>query len=668
MEFIFSSLDSKDVDSVDSLMKRNSATLGFLSRKALLDYLCRGTVIGAHARDRSLAGYLLYASNPQRIRIAHLCVCQDFRGRGLARSLFEELKARCNTQCVIRLNCRRDYAANDLWPLLDFVPVDEKPGRSIDGLPLTCWEHRLREDKQLDLFKESASDHALDVVIDAQVLFHFNQPLSPESKPSKALLADFLADLICIRLTDEIFHEIERQADPNIRKSSRSLANSYSRVTYDRPQAENYVKGLSSVLPSRTDSDVSDIKHLAQTAASPVSLFVTQDERILRRSQEIANLTDLEVVSPENLVIRLHELLEKETYRTLPISGQALAWRRATSNDARNLVGALLQPGEVKGRLRETIQGLLSEPEACTVEILWRGDEILGARASTLENKGLTISLVRAVKSNHQRLIERFLVWDALTTCPSRGIKAVKLKGDRLLARMSTDLSKMGFQQSGSDFYRLALSGTMARDEFEGELSRYFPDSSESLKHVHPTELLKRCSPVVLEDLAEAAFLIPIKPNHAMSLFDRRNAAADLFGGKSLVLMSWENVYYRRKTHHWMLRAPARLLWYESGKEGAITALSHLEAVEIASPKILFRKFRKLGTLEWKDIFQMCHGDTNTEIMALRFSHTFAFPHPVSLGMLRQLEGRYFVPLQSPRSIEKPLFLKIVETGFAGST
>ena len=221
MQFTISKLNPSDIDRVDDLMKRNSRTLGFLPRAALCDYLNRGTVLGADTDCGRLAGYLLYGSYPDRIRIAHLCVSESFRGRGLAKRLVEELKSKCTTQCVIRLNCRRDYEAHHLWPRLGFIPVDEKPGRSLDGHPLTSWELRIREDSQLDIFRESASDQAIDVVIDSHILFHLNAPESPESKPSRALLADFLADLICIRLTDEVFLEIDRHSDPRIRCASR---------------------------------------------------------------------------------------------------------------------------------------------------------------------------------------------------------------------------------------------------------------------------------------------------------------------------------------------------------------------------------------------------------------------------------------------------------------
>ena len=181
MTYTVSSLTASDMAGVDDLMKRNSRTLGFLPRAALQEALDRGDVLGAHCKGDSLVGYLLYASYPERIRIVHLCVADEHRGTGLARLLYDALETTCTTQCVIRLNCRRDYDAHRLWPKLGFVPVDEKPGRSQDGKLLTCWEHRLRDDKQLDIFKERVSDQALDVAVDAQILFHLDAPDSVES-------------------------------------------------------------------------------------------------------------------------------------------------------------------------------------------------------------------------------------------------------------------------------------------------------------------------------------------------------------------------------------------------------------------------------------------------------------------------------------------------------
>ena len=53
-DFDIHRLDTGDVDSVDRLMKANSATLGFLPREALFSYLEKGWGLGAKRGDGSL--------------------------------------------------------------------------------------------------------------------------------------------------------------------------------------------------------------------------------------------------------------------------------------------------------------------------------------------------------------------------------------------------------------------------------------------------------------------------------------------------------------------------------------------------------------------------------------------------------------------------------------
>ena len=59
-----------DLDAVDELMKRYGSTLGFLPRASLEDYLQKEGVLGARTQDGRLVGYLMYAANRDRFRIA----------------------------------------------------------------------------------------------------------------------------------------------------------------------------------------------------------------------------------------------------------------------------------------------------------------------------------------------------------------------------------------------------------------------------------------------------------------------------------------------------------------------------------------------------------------------------------------------------------------------
>ena len=114
-----------------------------------------------------------------------------------------------------------------------------------------------------------------------------------------------------------------------------------------------------------------------------------------------------------------------------------------------------------------------------------------------------------------------------------------------------------------------------------------------------------------------------------------------------------------------MLTAPARILWYVSGKK-EIIAVSFSDDVVVDSAKELFRKFRKFGILEWRDLFTMCNGDPSRELMVLKFSHTFPFREPISLNDLRDVykENNVGLSLQAPSKVQPEIFHKLFQKGF----
>ncbi|NBB78616.1 MAG: GNAT family N-acetyltransferase [Verrucomicrobia bacterium] len=111
-----------DLDVVDRLGSRYKKTIGFFTKETFRDYLNRNRVLGARTAEGDLVGYLLFADYPDRIRIGQLCVAEEFRGKGIARKLFDRLKDSATGQTVIRLWCRRDFeAANKTWAIRKFL-------------------------------------------------------------------------------------------------------------------------------------------------------------------------------------------------------------------------------------------------------------------------------------------------------------------------------------------------------------------------------------------------------------------------------------------------------------------------------------------------------------------------------------------------------------------
>ncbi len=252
-------LTSADLEAVDELMKHFSRTLGFLPKEAIKSYLEKGSVLGAKNDNQRLVGYLLYADRTNYFRITHLCVLEECQGQGIARQLVNRLKLSADTQKSIRLNCRRDYPANEMWPKLGFVPLGEKPSRSKVEHTLTFWQLTISPEEQLELFRGQTSTDTLDVIIDAQIFFDFEECDSDKTIISKALFSDFLADSLELWITDEMYTEINRQEDQQQRKRSQNRAQNFPMIEYSPDLVDGFVKRLKCILSSDKPSGLSTL-------------------------------------------------------------------------------------------------------------------------------------------------------------------------------------------------------------------------------------------------------------------------------------------------------------------------------------------------------------------------------------------------------------------------
>jgi hypothetical protein len=88
-----------------------------------------------------------------------------------------------------------------------------------------------------------------------------------------------------------------------------------------------------------------------------------------------------------------------------------------------------------------------------------------------------------------------------------------------------------------------------------------------------------------------------------------------------------------------------------------VKACSRLREVVKAGPKQLFKRFRRLGVYAWKDIYSLADSKVESELTALRFSHTERFLNPQSVAMLSTLGVP--PPYPGPRPITHSTFVSI---------
>ena len=676
LEIKITTLTVHDIEDVDRLMRSNSATLGFLPKAALKDYLSKGNVIGALLEDYGLVGYLLYGVTHKHYRITHLCISDSLRQRGIATRLVEELKSRAISQYLITLNCRRDFSANQLWPKLRFIPRGEKPARSGAGRVLTQWCLTLGPNDQPSLFEADSSTTTIDVAIDAQIFFDLVSCATDRATESFALASDFMADLVNLRVTDELLVEIDRNIDTTLRKSHRERARNFPQVRYDVNLAESYEACLKTILPTNSKRALSDIRHLAKTAASETKYFVSRDKRLLNKRRDIAELVALQVLSPTELIVQVHELSDSAEYEPKGVLGLTLQRRRLRSSDLPALnFDTFLAEQEGKGELEGKLNYYLAEPKNNKCDVFESAGVIVAIRLQEYVGKtAIRIHLARAKSTRNRQLFETHLVADTIREAVASNFSVVEFRDSGTFSRLGPCLLDLGFIGSNDNYIRFCFCGIRPLKAMLSEISKSYPEAFPFYNNMSERDIERHCSPLAIPAITNY-FLIPIRPGFAISLVDWKQSADELFGGQESVLLRWNHIYYRSNTRHKMLRLPGRILWYVSSNsprkrktrlQGKVVAISHLDSVELGYPKQLFQKHRHKGIFEWDQIMELCKGDLNKTIMGIEFSHTFSFKRPIILNHLRRIysERNTNLVLQSPSRIPPPIFEEIYRFGF----
>lgn len=360
------------LETVKALWRANSATLGFLPEGAFVDYASQRHILVALDSSGACAGYLLYRVTKGKATIAHLCVARDARGQGHGTALVNHLVANTSHLRGIDLRCRRDFPAYHLWPKLGFAAVKEAPGRAADGSELT---HFWLDHNHPDLFSESTTSASLDAVIDANV---FVDLADTRNEESQGLLADWLQDSIRLCVTPEHYNEFDRNRDAALRRKRRKEADGFHSLESSHADRRKAEQLLTPLFPNlATPRDESDFRHLVRALAGGGGAFVTRDQPMLDRADDVYGVCGLPVVRPAELIGRIDELLREREYQRFQVAGTNRIFRQRASSADDALVEAVKANDEAKRRLRATLQPFFADPQrfAC-VTIRDRAEEV----------------------------------------------------------------------------------------------------------------------------------------------------------------------------------------------------------------------------------------------------------------------------------------------------
>ncbi len=673
------------LDRVISLHRADSRHLGFFPKGAFEEHARAGQILLAFNQQSEVIGYLLYRVAKQRAIIVHLCTALNARGAGVARALVENLKQVTKPLAGIGLRCRQDYDARHVWAKFGFTALHRKAGRSQGGHELTFWWF---DHGHPDLFSlaSSGDENRQQVVVDANVFFDLQCREQRDSEDSKALLADWVQASIELHITKELFNEIDRAGDADLRARSTTALTQYAVVRSDDNRFQKVCDELKPWFPEAAVlRDESDLRQVAYAVAADVSYFVTRDEALADRCEPLYERYGLHVLHPAELISRLDVLEREALYRPARIAGSQLQSRALKSEDVGLVVEAFRdRVTERANDFRKGVLHCLSQPRKIEARFVLDCDQrpVLFGVCDRSQNDLLEVTTLRATAHTMGPTMVRNFLRGALEAATREARSFVVISDAGISESESEALSEFSFVETEGMWVKatlrfvgglaelrtatLALTTATPNKAFDRAIRPAIDaaDHANDLKGIAAIEA--RLWPAKVTGSALPTFIVSIRAEWAQHFFDDELASQFLFGNREDLLLGVEGVYYCSAQHR-HLTAPARILWYVSkGADSAgsmsIKACSRLEEVVIGKPKEVFKRFRRLGVFQWKDVFQTAKNDLANDILAFRFSMTERFPKPFPLERLEALKIRQ--PLLAPRRISDEQFGAIYSYGF----
>lgn len=689
--------NTTQIEEVRKMGDALSKTVGFFPYEIYTFHAQKGWIIGAF-EEGILVGYIMYRITKDITSIAQLCVLPKHRGMGIAKSLVDYLYSQTKHTRGLQLNCRRDYGISDMWKALGFTPLSEKPGRATrKTTTLTTWFRAHKQDDLFSLAESQKNDKRIVAVLDTNIVIDLVDESVIESTQ---LLAPYLQTLVKYKISPNVLHEIDTQTDLIIRKESRRTARQFDVIeiteSCEYKSISDYIsQNISGEIPPNTQYDISNISHAIVAGAS---VYITRDSTWLmpKFADIIFQEYGIKIYSPGEFVLSIDELYRESDYVPIRLSGLGLQYSKMTSEDLRMISSDLLN-SKANEKLRElklTLRNLMADPQNNEIYVIKNEKVLVGIFAFSKHRSRLNIELMRisckeistSLQSTFVKRIAFKLMEKAVTLRTTIVVVPLTQLGDSIAIE---SFIECGFSFSEEYVYKVIVNSIIDLNRINDEVSKVLlewhgsdvdvnlPTLKDSEVSAHQIiTMMKLLWPLKINCNVLNCYIVPIKPEYAIQLFDEdlANTNLSLFTNeKTVPALSMENVYFKSAKNA-LKDHPAIILWYVSGSgnligTSAIRACSYLDAVEINSAKTLFNKYNRLGVLNWKHILKICNYDPSENIACYKFSYTELFEHAIQYSNLREyIKMKYNknISLQCHYQVTIEDFCEIYQSGTLG--
>lgn len=682
-------VDHKDklLSAVINLGKKHSKTLGLFPEGAFRDHARKKNIYAA-VEDEIVLGYILFriTQSKQTLSIAHLCVGEEHRGKGLAKALLDKVKENYSTRVKgITLSCRKDYIdASRFWEKYGFKAMQTKRSRSKQENYLVKWWYDFNI---ADLFSSTLYEtDKVNALLDCNIIVKLRDEPCLQNTEALSLIADWLEEEVEYFYAPEIFNEINRDENQKRAAESRKFLHGYKQAAFDRHEKELIYTWLEQFLTGTSSNDISDKKQLAECIASGIEYFITLDKNLLDLSDEVYAKYSVRIIRPSDFILVIDHNIKGRDYNPLRVAGAEFEYSNIRKEELETLVGLQwLGKGEKKHELRSKLNAVIADIKNAEVKLVKdRTQNCVAFFAAIITCDGFCVKVIRVAKVKAATILFQQLIKDIIGLALKSNCAVLKIEEQFLTIDRIGILETFGFELKNEIWYKVNINeigesiNILRSDQAiqnlwnVNELIHVINGLSGDAQNFFKIKLEKKLWPVKFTDIKIPVYIVPVKPHWAAQLFDHYAANHSLFGAKAELTWSNENVYYRsiKPVSEF---APARILWYVSsesktvtGRGRCIVATSYLEEVHIGPAKTLYQKFKNFGIYEWKDINELSKNEAYNDIKALKFTDTEVFKKPVSLAQINKIfgtHGKAANTFASPVEVSTEIFNDIYRIG-----
>lgn len=678
------------LEQVIALGDQSHATVGFLPEQAFYDYADKQRILGMIDADtQSLIAYIMYRYKNTTCIIVQLCVARQYRGKGYTKQLIDALIAKEKDFALdFQLSCRRDYRLERFWYSLGFHPIGERAGRATrESTVLTIWNRHNTETNNLFSLLYNNGNELTSVVLDTNVVID----LYCNERRSLALQQDFLHEYVDYHISPDVLAEINEQDNETTRNAQREYAKSHFTITYgvDGKQLEDISGSIIKMKPCSKGSNTwFDIQHIAFAIATDSEVFITNDLEWIGTpiADAIFDEYGLRILTPNELIKHIDEMDSPENYAPRRLAGLNLQYAEVRQEQILTVIDAFYKQysGNRKKAFAEYIRSWIAEIRTHHILLVTSNDQPLCAVLYCEEDAKLLIEGIYCNNSVLKQAIKGTFVtrimFKLLEDARRKALTEIQVNAAQLQEDLIQSIQKCGFIRNGDFLSRFIRLGIYALPNVK--TVNMLPDDSPlnvgiqklirknehrwTIRDIELINLEKIFWPMKLAVPDEIrCFIIPIRAEYARELFDEKlvDTNPSFFENEKYEpVLSIENVYYKSARQR-IQYYPARILWYVSRSQmmgtGAVRACSYLDFVKVGNAKELYKRYRRLGVL---DYCQLAHIGSGT-LAAYKFSYTELFDEPVLLDRVRKILGKPSLSMQSYKEISNTKFLKIYSEG-----